>query len=49
MHYEIFGEDVHKKLNERDEHGMAPAHYAAKFNRFEILKQLHNSGAGKIK
>lgn len=35
------------KLNERDEHGMAAVHYAAKFNRLRILKKLYNSGAGK--
>ena len=33
-------------MNERDEHGMAPIHYAAKFNRFKILVKLHEHCAG---
>ena len=43
------GEDGKAKLNERDEHGMAAVHYAAKFNRLEILKKLHDNGAGNAK
>ena len=41
------GEDGRNKLNERDEHGMAPVHYAAKFNRLDNLRKLYTSGAGK--
>ena len=40
------GETDVSKLNERDGRGMAPVHYAAKFNRLRILKKLYNSGAG---
>ena len=36
-----------RKLNEKDEHGMAAIHYAAKFNRCKILIKLYESGAGK--
>ena len=34
------------KMNEKDEHGLAPIHYAAKFNRFKIVAKLHENGAG---
>ena len=33
-------------LNEKDEHGMAAIHYAAKFNHFVILVKLCENGAG---
>ena len=35
------------KLDEKDEHGMAAIHYAAKFNRYKILLKLCKNGAGK--
>ena len=40
-------EEMLSTMNERDEHGMAAIHYAAKFNRFKILVRLHEHGAGK--
>jgi len=33
-------------LNALDSFGYAPLHYAAKFNRFKILKKLVEAGAG---
>jgi ankyrin repeat protein len=37
-----------KRVRVQDKHGYAPVHYAAKFNRLEILKLLHTKGnAGK--
>jgi ankyrin repeat protein len=36
------------QLNERDNFGYAPLHYAAKFNRYNILVMLVEAGAGKI-
>ena len=35
-------------LNENDAEGYTAVHYAAKFNRFEILKLLVDSGASKF-
>ena len=35
------------QLNERDSFGYAPLHYAAKFNRYDILVMLVEAGAGK--
>ena len=35
-------------LNEKDAEGYTAVHYAAKFNRFEILKLLVDSGASKF-
>ena len=40
------GGEMTNKMNEKDEHGMAAIHYAAKFNRFQILVKLHKNGAG---
>ena len=39
-------EEMVNTMNERDEHGMAAIHYAAKFNRFKILVRLHEHCAG---
>lgn len=36
-----------KKLDEKDEHGMAAIHYAAKFNRYKILVKLCDNRASK--
>lgn len=33
-------------LNEKDSYGYTPLHYAAKFNRYSILKKLVEAGAG---
>ena len=33
-----------KRVKIRDKHGYAPVHYAAKFNRLEILRILHVNG-----
>lgn len=32
------------RLNKRDTKGYAPIHYAAKFNRFDIMKKLIGAG-----
>lgn len=37
-----------RKLDEKDEHGMAAIHYAAKFNRYKILVKLCENGAGNL-
>ena len=38
-----------KRVRVQDKHGYAPVHYAAKFNRLEILQMLHDEGnAGKL-
>jgi ankyrin repeat protein len=38
-----------KRVKFRDKDGYAPVHYAAKLNRLEILKLLHEEGkAGKL-
>ena len=37
-----------KRVRFRDKHGYAPVHYAAKFNRLEILKLLHEQGKAGI-
>ena len=40
-HIEYFREKGQiDKLNVLDENGLAPIHYAAKFNNFEIMKTL---------
>lgn len=32
------------RLNKRDTNGYAPIHYAAKFNRYDIMKKLIGAG-----
>ena len=39
-------EQRRRKLDEKDEHGMAAIHYAAKFNRYITLVKLCKNGAG---
>ena len=34
------------ELNKKDGFGYAPLHYAAKFNRFKVLKNIILAGAG---
>ena len=37
-----------KNIDDLDDSGMAPLHYAARFNQFEIVKLLvEKAGAGK--
>ena len=36
-----------KRLNRKDDNGLAAIHYAAKFNRYDILVKLCENGAGK--
>ena len=39
---------VVKHINELDDSGMAPLHYAARFNQFDIVKLLvEKAGAGE--
>ena len=38
-----------KKLNRKDDDGLAAIHYAAKFNRYDVLVKLCENGAGKQK
>ena len=33
-----------EKLNKHDKNGYAPIHYAAKFNRYDIMKKLVTTG-----
>ena len=37
-----------KRVRIRDKHGYTPVHYAAKFNRLEILKMLYDGNAGDL-
>ena len=37
-----------RQVKMKDSHGYAPVHYAAKFNRPEIMRILVHSGAGMI-
>lgn len=36
------------RLNKRDTNGYAPIHYAAKFNRYDIMKKLIGAGESSI-
>ena len=48
QHLATLSEDnKHKALNKKDAEGYTALHYAAKFNRFKILKHLIDSGAGE--
>ena len=38
-----------KRVRVQDKHGYTPVHYAAKFNRLEILKMLYEDGNAGIK
>ena len=37
-----------EQLNKRDTNGYAPIHYAAKFNRYDIMKKLIGAGESSI-
>ena len=41
----LTGKDV-SKLNKKDSFGYTPLHYAAKFNRYNVLVKLVEAGAG---
>ena len=44
------GDEVKRmKLDRKDDDGLAAIHYAAKFNRYDILEKLCENGAGKQK
>ena len=40
--------DKNRQVKMKDSHGYAPVHYAAKFNRPEIMRILVDDGAGMI-
>ena len=40
--------DKNRQVKMKDSHGYAPGHYAAKFNRPEIMQILVDDGAGMI-
>lgn len=44
----LFEYEKEKVLNTMDADGYTALHYAAKFNRFNILRRLVNAGSGEF-
>ena len=48
QHLYLLYENKEKVLNAKDADGYTAVHYAAKFNRFNILKLLAEAGASEL-